>query len=367
MNHSCEKFTVSIIIDNYNYACFLKEAIDSALNQTYPHIEVIVVDDGSIDNSQEVIASYGNQIIPILKKNGGQSSALNSGFAIAKGEIAIFLDSDDVLLPDTVQRVVAAFQANPGAVRVQYNLQIIDANGRPTGEVYPPRQHMLDGDLRPHILKFHHYTWPPTSGNAFLATILRQILPIPEVLYRGNPDEYLNNLSAMFGSIVSLDEPGTLYRVHGKNNYYQSMGLIDLDRLRQIILRTDESRTKQRNLFNALYSANIREIGLWDLIFFKDRMVSLKLDRLNHPFKKDNLLSLCICGVISSMISPQMRWQGRFLFAFWFMIMLFVPKAVAKPLTEQFLYPEARKRLASKLLTVMRKLGRYEKLSGAQQ
>jgi len=69
MNHAFQQLPlVSIIINNYNYGRFLKEAIDSGLNQTYLHVEVIVVDDGSTDNSQEIITSYGNRIIPVLKK-----------------------------------------------------------------------------------------------------------------------------------------------------------------------------------------------------------------------------------------------------------------------------------------------------------
>ncbi|MEW5858968.1 MAG: glycosyltransferase, partial [Cyanobacteriota bacterium] len=60
-----EKPFVSVIINNYNYGRFISEAIDSVLNQTYPHIEVIVVDDGSTDNSREVIASYQDKIIPV--------------------------------------------------------------------------------------------------------------------------------------------------------------------------------------------------------------------------------------------------------------------------------------------------------------
>jgi glycosyltransferase involved in cell wall biosynthesis len=67
---------VSVIINNYNYGRFLGEAIDSVLNQTYQRTETIVVDDGSTDNSREIIAGYGDRIIPVLKANGGQ----NSGF-----------------------------------------------------------------------------------------------------------------------------------------------------------------------------------------------------------------------------------------------------------------------------------------------
>jgi glycosyltransferase involved in cell wall biosynthesis len=117
---------VSIIINNYNYGRFLKEAIDSTLNQSYPKTEVIVVDDGSTDNSRQIIANYGQRIIPVLKHNGGQASALNAGFAHSHGEVVIFLDADDILLPETVQRVVDIFQGNPDIARVQYRLEIMD-------------------------------------------------------------------------------------------------------------------------------------------------------------------------------------------------------------------------------------------------
>ncbi len=72
---------VSILINNYNYGRFLSKAIDSALNQEYQNIEVIVVDDGSTDDSRKIIESYGERIKPVLKENGGQASAFNAGFS----------------------------------------------------------------------------------------------------------------------------------------------------------------------------------------------------------------------------------------------------------------------------------------------
>src|SRR3954451_20463787 len=94
---------VSIVIDNYNYARFLPEAIESALAQTYPDTEVIVVDDGSTDDSREIIASYGSRVRPVLKTNGGQASAFNAGFAASRGDVVLFLDSDDTLFPEAVE------------------------------------------------------------------------------------------------------------------------------------------------------------------------------------------------------------------------------------------------------------------------
>jgi glycosyltransferase involved in cell wall biosynthesis len=94
---------VSVLITNYNYAHFLRAAIDSALQQTYPVAEVIVVDDGSSDDSRAVIVAAaaattaGRLIIPVLKENGGQGSAFNAGFARSSGDIVLLLDADDIL------------------------------------------------------------------------------------------------------------------------------------------------------------------------------------------------------------------------------------------------------------------------------
>jgi glycosyltransferase involved in cell wall biosynthesis len=110
---------VSIVIDNYNYDRFVCAAIDSALSQSYQPVEVIVVDDGSTDQSRDLINRFGDQISTILQDNGGQASALNAGFARSQGEIVIFLDADDILLPHAVQTAVDAFTAQPDIARLQ--------------------------------------------------------------------------------------------------------------------------------------------------------------------------------------------------------------------------------------------------------
>src|SRR3954452_16014205 len=93
---------VSIVIDNYNYGQYIRQAIDSALRQTYRPVEVIVVDDGSTDGSREIIASYGKLITPVFQENAGQPAAFNTGLRVSRGEAVILLDSDDALLSHAV-------------------------------------------------------------------------------------------------------------------------------------------------------------------------------------------------------------------------------------------------------------------------
>lgn len=95
---------VNIIINNYNYDRFLSQAIDSVLNQTCPR--VIVVDDGSTDDSRNVILGHGDRILPILKENGGQFSAFKAAVEQSKGDLLFFLNSDDIFLPNKVEKLV---------------------------------------------------------------------------------------------------------------------------------------------------------------------------------------------------------------------------------------------------------------------
>jgi glycosyltransferase involved in cell wall biosynthesis len=95
---------VSIVIPTYNQAKYIRDSIDSALNQTYKNTEVIVVDDGSTDDTGEILRSYGNTIIHIHQENKGVTAAMNAGAMKAKGEFILFLSSDDILMPNIIER-----------------------------------------------------------------------------------------------------------------------------------------------------------------------------------------------------------------------------------------------------------------------
>jgi glycosyltransferase involved in cell wall biosynthesis len=107
---------VSILISNYNYARYIGESLQSALEQTYSNIEIIVCDDGSTDESVRIIEEYQRKdprVQLIRKANGGQASGFNAAFAASRGEILTLLDSDDLFLPHKIERIVADFQAHP--------------------------------------------------------------------------------------------------------------------------------------------------------------------------------------------------------------------------------------------------------------
>src|SRR5882757_4359162 len=106
---------VTALIDTYNYGRFVEEAIDSVLAQDYPNdrLEILVVDDGSTDDTAERVRKYGSRIRYIHKPNGGQASAFNFGFERARGDIIAFLDADDYWLPGKLSRVADAFEQNP--------------------------------------------------------------------------------------------------------------------------------------------------------------------------------------------------------------------------------------------------------------
>src|ERR1700678_3861883 len=128
---------VSIIIPTYNRAEYLGQAIDSALAQSYRPIEIIVVDDGSTDDTQGVAARYGDRIRYIHKANGGASSARNAGFAAASGEVLALLDSDDRWLTEKLEKQISLLSDGVGLVHAGFRVFNSD-DGRVTSTAVPP-------------------------------------------------------------------------------------------------------------------------------------------------------------------------------------------------------------------------------------
>lgn len=209
---------VSIIIGNYNYERFVAQAIDSALNQTYKNIEVIVVDDGSTDKSREIIAQYDNQVITIFKENGGQPSNYNAGFAKSKGEIICFLDSDDIFVPEKVEKVVQAFQTSDEIGWCFHSIQLIDQNNQPLAETITPNYLTGECDYRG-IINAGKIppSLPPCSGLCFKRTVLEKILPMPSPKIIRNNDYYVKFMAVGLSKGFVLGEDLTLLKIHNSN------------------------------------------------------------------------------------------------------------------------------------------------------
>jgi glycosyltransferase involved in cell wall biosynthesis len=123
---------VSAIIPGYNYARYLGEAIDSVLAQTHPAHEIIVIDDGSTDDTPAVAQRYAGKIRYVRTENGGVSRARNTGIALATGDLVAFLDADDRWLPRKLERQVAALAAHPEAGLVHTGSRVFDQEGGTT-------------------------------------------------------------------------------------------------------------------------------------------------------------------------------------------------------------------------------------------
>jgi glycosyltransferase involved in cell wall biosynthesis len=203
---------VSIIICNYNYGRMLSDAIESTLAQDYPFVETIVVDDGSTDNSREVIARYPT-VKAIFKVNGGQTSAVRAGLERASGDIILILDSDDMLKPQACSTIAKHWCADLSLL--QFRLEKQNLERKVVG--YYPDQSFLYGDEKEFVLKYGYIPSSPTSGNAFSRQHIIESFKYNLDRDRACVDGYLIFTAPLVGRVLSLDEILGIYRVHDAN------------------------------------------------------------------------------------------------------------------------------------------------------
>ena len=342
---------VDIVIDNYNYGRYLAAAVDRALAQTYPRTEVVVVDDGSTDESRDVIASYGSRVRAVLKENGGQASAFNAGLAAAGGQVVVFLDSDDLLLP-TAAGAVDALGSRPDAVKVVFRASVIDAQGAPTGRVEPPLHLPLAaGDIRAQTLS-HAFdlTWPPLSAHVFRRSALAQILPIPEDDFRTLADWYLAHATSLLGQVVALERPGAGYRLHGANAYLLGDSGDSLAQIRSSIVHAQRT--------TAALDRIGRERGLLPPARVEvststaaRRLLSLRLAADRHPLADDDRWKSWRDGLRATRRRTDTAPRVRAATVAWFSLTALAPRPVVARLGQLFLEPARRGRVSKWIAT----------------
>ncbi|MBW4670893.1 MAG: glycosyltransferase [Cyanomargarita calcarea GSE-NOS-MK-12-04C] len=203
---------VSVVLGNYNYGRFLQQSIDSVFNQTYQNFELIVVDDGSTDNSEEIIKSYGSRIIAILQENSGQEATFNAGIQRATGEIICFLDADDYFHEEKLEKVVNSFLTHPEWVMVGHCWISVNKEGKPVGS--GASNILSQGDVKKLLLKWGKYASSISSGLACKHSYLEKVMPLSK---GWGVDAYLNAALPFYGKVGSINEPLMFYRMHGNN------------------------------------------------------------------------------------------------------------------------------------------------------
>ena len=204
---------ISIVISNYNYGRFLPDCLDSIRAQTYPHLECVVVDDGSTDNSREVIARYP-EFRCILKSNAGQASALADGFQASTGSVIVFLDADDFLFPEACSEIARLWA--PDLVSLHYRLQIQEG-GVLTDRTWPADRFRQGDEQIDCLFRFGYVPAAPTSGNAYA----RHFVSLMFEESAGVPLQWLDSCFAysapLAGETRHCDRALGAYRVHDSN------------------------------------------------------------------------------------------------------------------------------------------------------
>lgn len=215
---------VSVVIINYNYGRYLRECIESVLEQDYEPKEVIVVDDGSTDDSRSVIDSYSGRLFASFKQNGGMVTAMNHGYELSHGSIVIFVDADDYLFPGAISAHAAAL-SEPGVVRSQTYMTVLQGSN-PSNKTIPD-SHAPAGNLRELTLEKGPgaYVSSPNSGNAWSRKFLKRVFPLPEKPRTIGSETFLMDAAPFFGEIVTLGEVKAAYRLHGANMNAAGIGM----------------------------------------------------------------------------------------------------------------------------------------------
>jgi glycosyltransferase involved in cell wall biosynthesis len=318
---------VSIVITCYNYAKYVGLAIDSALAQSWPEVEVVVVDDGSTDGSADVIAAYGTRIRAVRQENRGHVAAFNHGFSISSGDLVIFLDADDLLHAEAARTAVEGWQ--PGCAKLQYNLEVIDSDGERLGRHCCSFPAGYDAAaVRGEFARCNTYMWPVSSGNAYARSFLERTMPL---MVRMAPDGLLNTVAPLFGDVVTVDRALGAYRIHQANQSYHGAGTHGVEErfVKQIALRRSEERALRTMARSCGKSIAATDLLDHELVLVNYRLMVKKLGAPYEGSEADSAARLWRRGLVFLAERP-LSWRFRVQNAVWLTVLAVVPAALAR-------------------------------------
>jgi glycosyltransferase involved in cell wall biosynthesis len=291
---------VTALINTYNYCRYLSFAINSVLDQTYPHIEIIVVDDGSTDHTPQVLAQYKGRVRTTRTENGGQGQAFNIGIPMARGELVMLLDADDMWLPSKAERMVALAAERPYAAMLYHRFQNVDRNGR---EIAGPQPFTLtDGDFRSRYFASGGSWWGPiTSVMTLRPDHIKSALPIPTYAHREGADAVLADYCIATSEIASIPEVLTIRRLHGSNLY--ATGRDDRTYRSRSIRESDSRRTEWRMFSLRNIFARLGSRFEIDIDRNEWRMINL------YWLGRASLLKIIRATLLSPEHTMRLRWE----------------------------------------------------------
>jgi len=219
---------VSICIPTYNRKKYLKETLDSVFAQTYKDYEIVIVDDGSTDGTEEIIKKCGKTIRYYWQKNAGEAVTRNKLIELAQCQFIAFIDSDDLLIPDAIERMMKIMEAESGNVFVYGSYIRIDANGKNIGRC---KKKVYSGYVTTHLFQeiFVH-----PNGSIFPKKALQELGGFDTSL-KSCPDYDMELRASLKYRFIALSEPTFKRRRHASNlsSYTMANRIIELDVLEQ--------------------------------------------------------------------------------------------------------------------------------------
>ena len=281
---------VSIIIPNYNKAPYIREAIESALNQTYKNIEVIVVDDGSTDQSREIIKSFGKKIKAYFLPHKNANVARNFGFKKSKGKYIQFLDSDDIILPEKIEKQVEVLEKTGADMALCY----WESNFHKQKQ--PLKTYKKD-DLLKWLLQAN---WFPIFVPLYRKKLVLKVNGWDENLQRGQDTDFHFRIALQ--RPVAITVPETLCRYIFEQNKLQNEDFLVFSACQRtkILLKIYpfiKSNSDYRKLLAELLYNTARTIYAYDNKLYKEiakKSFSIHRTISPHPSKLFNLLFLLL-------------------------------------------------------------------------
>ena len=294
---------VSIVVPTYNRTRYIKRTIESILLQTYSSYEVIVIDDGSTDDTRIVLQNYQNRIKYVYQENKGVSAARNHGIQLARGEFIVFLDSDDLFLPDKLTEQVACFDAQPSLGMVHSGWRRVNRLEETIGEVEPwndaPRLNLKTWLLmRPVFLGAMMFRWEWLERVNGFDTDLRHAEDVDLTL----------RLALMGCKMAWVCQSTVCYRQHGENTMQD--GLLQAESI-NLVLNNFFARPEISYRIRRLENRVLYYTQMWIVWYLYntgcyDNIVYYLRKSLNYPVYH---LKLTICDWVGQ-IATQLYRDG---------------------------------------------------------